>query len=75
MTPVTTACLVVQKLESKSVQKKKKNETYAPGIDLAHRRLTPDFTFICFWWRHELRQLRSCDIICVHHLGLFVFFP
>ena len=22
-----------------------------------HRRLTPDFTFICFWWRHELRQL------------------
>ena len=33
------------------------NETYAPGIDLAHRRLTPDFTFICFWWKHELRQL------------------
>ena len=33
------------------------NETYAPGTDLAHRRLTPDFTFICFWWRHELRQL------------------
>ena len=27
------------------------------GIDLAHRRVTPDFTFICFWWRHELRQL------------------
>ena len=40
-------------------------------MDLAHRRLTPDFTFICFWWRHELR---SCDI-CVYHLGLFVFFP
>ena len=20
-------------------------------------RLTPNFTFICFWWRHELRQL------------------
>ena len=27
------------------------------GLDLAHRRLTPDFTFIYFWWRHELRQL------------------
>ena len=27
------------------------------GMDLAHRILTPDFTFICFWWRHELRQL------------------
>ena len=26
-------------------------------VDLAHRRLTPDFTFICFWWRHALRQL------------------
>ena len=27
------------------------------SMDLAHRRLTPDFTFICFWWRHGLRQL------------------
>ena len=25
-------------------------------MDLAHRRLTPDFTFVCFWWRHELRE-------------------
>ena len=33
------------------------NETYAPDMYLAHRRLTPDFTFIRFWWRHELRQL------------------
>ena len=33
------------------------NETYAPAWTLAHRRLTPVFTFICFWWRHELRQL------------------
>ena len=27
------------------------------GLDLEHRRLTPDFIFICFWWRHESRQL------------------
>ena len=27
------------------------------GMDLAHGRLTPDFTFVCFWWRHELHQL------------------
>ena len=27
-------------------------------MNMEHRRLTPDFTFICFWWRHELRQLR-----------------
>ena len=27
------------------------------GLDLAHRRLTPDITYICSWWRHKLRQL------------------
>ena len=27
------------------------------SIDLAHRTLTPGFTFIWIWWRHELRQL------------------
>ena len=27
------------------------------GMDLAHRMLNSDFTFICFWLRHELRQL------------------
>ena len=26
-------------------------------MDVAHRRLTPDFTFTCFWWRHEFGQL------------------
>ena len=40
-------------------------------MDLARPRLTPDFTFVCFWWRHEL--LQSCGI-CVYRLW-FVFFP
>ena len=31
-------------------------------MDLAHRRLIPDLTFICFWWRHELRQLWSMRV-------------
>ena len=37
-------------------------------MDLAHRRLTPDFTFICFWRRHELRQLwlmRVPPLVCL----------
>ena len=42
-------------------------------MDLAHCRLTPDFTFICFWWS---MNCVSCDICaCVYHLGLLVFFP
>ena len=51
------------------------NETYATGIDLAHRRLTPYFNFLCFWWRHELRQLCVIYQVYVYRLGLFVFFP
>ena len=42
-------------------------------MDLAHRRLTPDFTLICFWRRHELRQLWYMRVppwvVCVFSLG------
>ena len=34
---------------------------------------TPDFTFICFWWRHELRQLAV--IYACTTLGCLCFFP
>ena len=40
-------------------------------MDLAHRRLTPDFTFICFWWKHEL----SAVIYACTAFDLFEFFP
>ena len=41
-------------------------------MDLAHRRLTPDFTFILYVSGGGMNYV-SCDI-CVYHLGLFVFF-
>ena len=40
-------------------------------MDLAHRRLTPDFTL---YVSGGGRNCVSCDI-CVYHLRLFVFFP
>ena len=48
-----------------------KRRVVCTGMDLAHRRLTPGFSFLCFWWS---MNCVSCDI-CVYHLGLFVFFP
>ena len=41
-------------------------------MDLAHRRLTPDFTVI--YVSGGGMNCVSCDI-CVYHLGLFVFLP
>ena len=36
--------------------------------DLAHRRLTPDFSLLICFWRGGMNYV-SCDI-CVYHLSL-----
>ena len=40
-------------------------------MDLAHCRLTPDWTFSCFWRRHELRQRWYTRVPCL----VCAFFP